>query len=200
MGGVRKFDEDDVMDAVMRVFWDKGYTATSMGDLAEAAGVLRGSLYHAYGGKEALLLRALERYAEKQGGAARAALADPNVRRAIAGFFDSHMARMTEPSNPAGCLACQTALECGGRDPKPSALLRGQFLRTEAALHATLERGRMAGQLAETADTRALARFFLGVSRGMAVLHRTYGELEPVRDVVKVAMETLDGLIIGKPG
>ncbi len=192
MAGVRQFDEEEVLDAVVRTFWRQGYIQTSMADLAESAGVQRGSLYHAYGGKEALLLRALDLYGEQYGGATREALQDPDPRIAIQGFLDSHLARMAEPSNPAGCLMCQTALECGGRDPAPSELVRAHFLRTEAALQAALERGRESGLVPQGTDSRALARFFLGVSRGMAVLHRAYGELEPVRDMAKTALRVLD--------
>ena len=192
MAGVRQFDEDAVMDAAVETFWRQGYAETTMADLAKSAGVQRGSLYHAYGDKEALLLRALDRYAARYGDIARAALQEPNPRRAIEGFLDSHLARMADPANPAGCLMCQTALECGGRDPAPSALVREQFLRTEAALRSVLERGREQGQLPKETDSRALARFFLGVSRGMAVLHRAYGELEPVRDMARTALRVLD--------
>ena len=193
MAGVRQFDEEVVIDAAVETFWRQGYGETTMADLAKSAGVQRGSLYHAYGDKEALLLRALNRYSERYGDAARAALQDPDPRRAIERFLDSHLARMAEPENPAGCLMCQTALECGGRDPAPSELVREQFLRTEAALQAALERGRDEGLLAAGADCRALARFFLGVSRGMAVLHRAYGELEPVQDMARTALNVLDG-------
>lgn len=193
MVGVRQFDEEAVMDAAVETFWRQGYAETTMADLAKSAGVQRGSLYHAYGDKEALLLRALDRYGERYGNATRAALQDPDPRRAIEGFLDSHLARMADPQNPAGCLMCQTALECGGRDPAPSALVREHFLRTEAALEAVLERGREQGLLPTDADSRALARFFLGVSRGMAVLHRAYGDLEPVRDMARTALRVLEG-------
>ncbi|UQS88546.1 TetR/AcrR family transcriptional regulator [Pseudomonas chlororaphis subsp. piscium] len=53
------------MSAVLDVFWRKGWQSTSMADLAEAAEVQRGSLYHAYGGKEALFLLAFEAYATR---------------------------------------------------------------------------------------------------------------------------------------
>ncbi len=192
MGGIRKFDEDAVMDAVMRVFWQRGYDATSMVELADAAGILRGSLYHAYGGKEALLLRALDRYAQHPGGAARSALQAPDLRQSMAGFLDAHLARMADPANPPGCLMCQTAMECGARDLVPAALVRTHFQRTEAAIHDALERGRTAGQLPDNADTVALARYFLGISRGMAVLHRAYGELDPVRDMARIALKVLN--------
>lgn len=192
MAGVRQFDEDQVLDAVMHAFWAKGYAETTMAELAAAAGVQRGSLYHAYGDKEALLLRALDRYGARYGAAARQAMADPDPRRALEGFFESHMARMAEPANPAGCLMCQTAMECGGRDPTLSAVVRKQFLRTEAALKEMLDRAVTGGSLPEDTDTRALARFFLGVSRGMAVMHRAYGDLAPARDMARSALEVID--------
>ena len=192
MAGIRKFDEDTVMDAVMRAFWRNGYQATSMVDLSDAAGILRGSLYHAYGGKEELLLKALDRYALNPGGAARAALQSADLRQAIAGFLDSHLARMADPANPAGCLMCQTAMECGARDAVPAGRVREHFRRTETALRNALERGRKARQLSDAADTGGLARYFLGISRGMAVLHRAYGDLDPARDMARIALTVLD--------
>ena len=200
MAGARKFDETALLDAVLQVFWQQGYQATTMADLAAAAGVQRGSLYHAYGGKEDLLLRALDRYAERQGGAVLAALADPDQRpdprpdprRAIAGFLDAHLRRMADPDTPAGCLMCQTALECGGRDPIPAERVRHHFLRTEGALRAVLERVRQDGALPAGIEPQALARFYLGVSRGMAVLHRAYGDLDAVRDLARESLRLLE--------
>ena len=193
MVGVRQFDEEKVLDAVMDAFWRQGYAKTSMAELAAAAGIQRGSLYHAYGDKEDLLLRALDRYAARYGGAARQALKDRDPRQAIEAFLEGHIARMAAPENPAGCLMCQTAMECGGRDPVAGERVRKYFLRTETALRTALKRGRDSGHLPKDADVRALARFVLGTSRGMAVLHRAYGELAPVRDMARMAMRVLDG-------
>ena len=199
MSGVRKFDEAAVLDAVMTVFWRDGYGATAMADLADAAGVQRGSLYNAYGGKEALLLRALDHYGQRHGEPVRQALRDPDPVRAISGFLDGHVRRMAEPSNPTGCLICQTALECGGRDPAPTERVREHFLRTETALRDALDRARGNGDLPQDADTPALARFYLGVSRGMAVLHRAYGDLQAVRDVARTAMIVLEAMTTAGP-
>ena len=192
MAGVRKFDETAVIDAALRLFWQRGYGATAMADLADATGVQRGSLYNAYGGKEELLLRALDRYAHQQGGAVLAALSEEDPRRAIAGFLQTHLDRMADPENPAGCLMCQMALECGGRDTGPSERVRRQFLRTENALGEVLQRGRDGGLLPKDIDPASLARFYLGVSRGMAVLHRAYGDLDAVRDMAREALSRLD--------
>ena len=192
MSGVKQFDEDAVITRAMTLFWEKGYGATTMSDLAEATGVLRGSLYNAYGDKDGIMLRALDCYAEQQGAPARNALAAADVRTAIGGFLDAHIARMANKDNPSGCLMCQTALELGERDSEIADKVRMQFQRTETALGDALRAGQDNGQLAATANVTELARFYLGVSRGMAVLHRAYRDLDAVRDAARASLRLLD--------
>ncbi|MDB5832351.1 MAG: TetR family transcriptional regulator [Caballeronia sp.] len=63
-GRPREFDLDEVVDSAGRVFWEGGYHATSVGTLCDATGLLRGSLYGAFGDKHGLLIAAFERYAD----------------------------------------------------------------------------------------------------------------------------------------
>jgi TetR/AcrR family transcriptional repressor of nem operon len=62
MARAKAFNEDDVLDKAVEVFWAKGYEATSMQDLVNAMGIQRGSLYAAFGSKQQLFLRSLDRY------------------------------------------------------------------------------------------------------------------------------------------
>ena len=64
MGRPRGFDEDAALEAAMRVFWQKSYEGTSIADLTEAMGINRSSLYAAFGDKESIFRRAMERYRE----------------------------------------------------------------------------------------------------------------------------------------
>ena len=193
MAGVRQFDEDAAFDRAAALFWRRGYEATTMADLAAATGVQRGSLYNAYGGKETLLLKALDRYAAKQGGRALEALTDPDPRRALARLLDAHVARMADPANPTGCLTTNTCLECAERYGAVRDKVAGQFKTAETAIYQALLRGQQAGRLAPHQDVRALARFFLATTRAMAVMHKAYGgDLEVVRDVVRTALRVLD--------
>src|ERR1700712_730219 len=52
----REFDHDDVLRVAFEQFWRKGVRGTSLSDIARDAGVQRGSLYNAFGSKEALFL------------------------------------------------------------------------------------------------------------------------------------------------
>ena len=62
MGRPRSFDVDVALDQALQVFWQKGYEGASLTDLTEAMGINRPSLYCAFGSKEELFRKALDRY------------------------------------------------------------------------------------------------------------------------------------------
>ena len=66
MGRPRGFDEDAALEAAMRVFWEKSYEGATIGDLTEAMGINRSSIYAAFGDKEAVFRRVMERYRERR--------------------------------------------------------------------------------------------------------------------------------------
>jgi len=56
------FDEDEVLQAALRLFWEKGYEGALLSDLMAAMGLTTSSLYKAFGSKEAHFWRVVERY------------------------------------------------------------------------------------------------------------------------------------------
>lgn len=52
--------DDDVIEAAVSVMSERGYAATSVQEVADRVGVLKGSLYHYFSSKEELLFRILE--------------------------------------------------------------------------------------------------------------------------------------------
>ncbi len=66
-GRKRTFDEEQALEAAMRVFWQKGYVGTSLSDLTAALGINKPSLYAAFGNKEQLFASALARYGSRYG-------------------------------------------------------------------------------------------------------------------------------------
>ncbi len=80
LGRPRTFDIDKALERALRGFWEKGYEGTSLSDLTEAMGINRPSLYAAFGNKEALFRKALDRYVEKTRAFVRAAINEPTVR------------------------------------------------------------------------------------------------------------------------
>src|ERR1700759_3862272 len=111
MVGVRQFDEQEMIAAALDVFWRKGLHDATMQDLAVATGVQRGSLYNAYGDKEAIFLRAFDQYTEEFLEPAGNALAEGDAAARLKIFFDVIMVNMTSGSPPRGCLTTRTALD-----------------------------------------------------------------------------------------
>jgi AcrR family transcriptional regulator len=65
MGRPREFNETAALEAALECFWQRGYKATSMRELAASMGLTAPSLYNAFGDKQALYALALERYLDR---------------------------------------------------------------------------------------------------------------------------------------
>ena len=190
MPAKRNFDNEEILDRVMRTFWEHGYKGTSLEDLARATGLRKGSLYNAFGNKEDLFLLALERYAKLFDRRFEDALNDPDPYRAIQGFLEVVIERMSEPSNPRGCLSTYACTEWQDLPPKAAAKVSQALTELEERLTTLIERQQH--NLSSQQDARSLARFFIATTRGMATLHKVTGNLDAVKDVAKCALAVLN--------
>jgi TetR/AcrR family transcriptional regulator, transcriptional repressor for nem operon len=192
MGRSRNFDLDATLDQVVEVFWRKGFAAVSIDDLEGATGLFRASLYKAYGGKQAMFMLALERYWQRVMRERHEILDDEDPRRAITRMLEHLIGRLADPDTPRGCLLTNTCVEASYGDENVRSRAAHYLAELESLIHATLERARVAGQLPSASDTRALARFYVGVMRGMAVMHRVHGDASFATDMARVALAAWD--------
>src|ERR1700681_1233942 len=112
-GRPRAFDVDRALDRALHLFWRKGYEGTSLSDLTRAMGINRPSLYAAFGDKEALFRKVLDRYDSGPAAYVREALNQPTARAAVERLMEGAADLATASSNPRGCLLVQSALACG---------------------------------------------------------------------------------------
>lgn len=104
-GRPRAYDPDAVLDRAAQLFWANGFSATSLDDLSAAMGMGRPSIYNAFGDKEALFLRALQRYRDTVAlTPLRALEAEDSIRRGLDAFFRQFVAYTTADRSRLGCL------------------------------------------------------------------------------------------------
>src|ERR1700675_4438841 len=115
LGRPRSFETGKALDAAMKVFWCKGYEGASLSDLTMAMGINRPSLYAAFGDKEALFRKVLDRYDSGPAAYVREALNQPTARAVVERLMEGAADLGTASSNPRGCLLVDAALACGER-------------------------------------------------------------------------------------
>src|SRR5271170_8088236 len=96
-GRPRSFDADKALDRALQVFWRKGYEGASLSDLTKAMRINRPSLYAAFGDKEALFRKVLDRYAEGPAAFTLEALNEPTARRVVERLLQGAAATQTDP-------------------------------------------------------------------------------------------------------
>lgn len=195
MAGRRQFDEQHTLGRILDVFWNQGYGATSMQDLATATGVQRGSLYNAYRDKETLFLRVFQDYADAFVAEAAATLDQPDVRRALEDFFDFTIASMTRGTPARGCLSTKTATDTQADAEPIRAAIRGMLDRLEGVMAERLSREDAAGLLA-VPPTEA-ARVLVTMTRGTVVIERVYQDADRLRATARSLIAMLLGA--GRP-
>ena len=192
MARPKTFDRDEVVDRAMRVFWRRGYEATSVRDLVHATGINRASMYDTFGDKRGLFLAAVERYVEAVSGPRLKLLDGPGSGlAAIRGFFDDLIDSSLGDGRRFGCLVTNTTIELAAHDDEVGAIMRTGLGRVEQAFRRTLERAGTEGELAPGQDLRALARFLLATVNGIRVLARANPDEAMLRDVVDTALSVL---------
>lgn len=159
----------------MRVFWRQGYEGASLPALTKAMGINRPSMYAAFGNKESLFKKAVERYVEKSGEMFRAAMARPTAREAIETLLRMIVCAACGGGGAGGaagvrgCMLVQGALAGGRGSERVRRELAQRRCDMEARLRERIERGQAEGDVRRDVDAGALAKYFATFQNGLAV-------------------------------
>src|ERR1700733_14436711 len=191
MGRPRSFDLDKAADRALHVFWQKGYEGASLSDLTKAMGINRPSLYAAFGGKEALFRKALDRYLKGPSAYAQEALKAPTARVVVEKLLRGAADLNTARRNPGGCLMVQGALASGETSDSIRRELAACRVAGEAAIRRRLQHAKSTGDLSANADPASLARYIATVIYGIAVQAASGASQDQLQHVVELTLRTL---------
>jgi AcrR family transcriptional regulator len=186
MARPRQFDEGDVLDKALEVFWRQGYEGASLSDLLDATGLTKSSLYAAFGCKADLFRRVVEHYHAEHLGFRQNALDEPTPRRIVErllyGMVDLH----TGPNTPPGCLETGAAL-ARSLENEP---IRNELIQNRARfgrlLRQRLEVVKHAGPLAPGMTAEDAAQLVGLMVQGMAVQANARATRNELRRIVRV--------------
>lgn len=158
-----QFDRSDIVEKSARLFWQNGFSGSSMQKLFQATGLKSGSVYLAFGSKEKLYKEALEQYAEGALQQLSAVLDQAaSVRDGICQILLAMM-NEAEQENYCSCFLIKSRLELAEEYPELHACAGEQLKRIESLYASALAREMEPSAAADHANQLMLQMFGLRV-------------------------------------
>jgi AcrR family transcriptional regulator len=187
-GRTRQFNVDEALDRALEVFWARGYEGTTLPELTKAMGINRPSLYAAFGNKEQLFRKALERYQTGPMSFLTEALKEPTARAAAEAIFSGFIRMQRNRAKARGCLVVSGALASGDE----AETVRQELARLRQSIVAVFrkrfERAVEDGDLPKGTDCATLGRYIATVLNGLAVQAASGTPEKELRLVAAMAM------------
>lgn len=192
MARPRNFDENEVLDRALDVFWKKGYHATSYEDLVSGMGINRASMYNTYGDKHQLLVKSLKRYQAKNIARLRQLFdSGKSIQETFRALFYESIQQNCDDPQRRGCMVVNVTTELGGWDPEISDIVRQNQRQLEEAFASLISQAKERGEISSHLRPEALARFIYNTYNGLQVLAKSNPPREALEDVVEVSLTVL---------
>ena len=189
----REFNQNDVLDSALQVFWRRGYDGTTIRDLVSATGLQSGSLYGAFDSKRGLFQYSLARYENRIDHHIELLLSSElSPLNAIRGFFEKLVSECNQDHDRKGCLVINTLLQVPASDVEISKQVIGIISKLEKAFLSLLNEAKHAGELNETSDPEAIASLLLAGIFGLRVYNKMQPDLLKLQQVISTLLKVLD--------
>ncbi|MBF0276490.1 MAG: TetR/AcrR family transcriptional regulator [SAR324 cluster bacterium] len=174
MARQKEFDEEEVLEKAIAVFWKRGYAGASIQNLIDGMKIHRGSLYSTFKDKKTLFFRCLELYESRRLEQMRNDL--PPIE-AIQAWFQSLVEKSVSGATPSGCFIINTLKDVENHHSEIRKAVAQSLLKTENLLFTQICRGQADGSISPNLDPRRTAQAMLGMTVGM----RSLSHLKPNR-------------------
>jgi AcrR family transcriptional regulator len=182
------FNQEEALDKALHVFWSRGYEGASMAELVEALGINKPSIYAAFGNKEALFQKALEKYISGPAGFISKALNEPTAKLVAEKFLAGAVEFFSDKSHPSGCMVVQGALSCGQGAELIQSVLISHRRQLEEHIKNRFDLAIEQGDLLPRTNSSNLAKYLTTLHQGLSVQASSGTSKTELLAVVKFAL------------
>lgn len=186
MVGIRKFNEEKVLNIAIEVFSCKGFNATTMLDLAQETGVQRGSLYNAYQNKNVIFFKAFSHYTDKFLVFIEGELQHSDAKKAFTQLFKAIENRLCSDQEEKGCFSTRAIMEAAKQCPDIQLCLTRFLDGLEVIIKKRLEQAIKDDHF--IGDAQSTARYIVALTRGIAVIERVYHDNARMTEIYQTAL------------
>ena len=180
-----QFDRNDVIDKAIELFWQNGFSGSSMQQVVKTTGLKPGSIYLAFDNKEALFREALERYAQKSISQIRNTLdTTKSVGEGICTLLEAFIQESTN-ENYCSCFLVKTQLELAAEGNELHYFASAKLGEVEALFRSYLEK-----EFSKTVSRRRAVSIMLHIF-GMRVYGYQQGSADRMRQGLREGLSWL---------
>ena len=193
MARTKNFDENEVLDKALEIFWKKGFNATSMQDLVDHLGINRASLYNTFGDKHTLYLASLKRYRQQTSNRLLTQIrSEKSALGIIKDFLTGTIKQNVQDPNQLGCFLVNAATELANSDDDIQNIFNDNKKTVEKVLNELIIEGQASGEIATKHSSEALARFLFNTLTGLRVMAKGDISEKEFNEVADVTLSALD--------
>ncbi|GAC27223.1 TetR/AcrR family transcriptional regulator [Brumicola pallidula] len=173
-GRPQKYNSDEALDKAILVFWSKGFTATSLDDLANAMNMNRPSIYNAFGDKESVYRQAFSRFFTQLGSQSTLILFDePDIKRAMKLFYNTALDTYFSGDQALGCFVTCTATVEAATHSEIRKDLNVAINSIDVVIEKRLLRAQQEGNWPRDRDLKTVAKLLHATLQSLAVRARS---------------------------
>lgn len=193
MARTKVFNEKEVLNKAMELFWNKGYNGTSAQDLVDYLGLSRSSLYDTFGDKHSLFIKALEMYRYENEEFLKQKMSAGSVKQAFKDILEMAVRQSLEESFKIGCFMVNSTIDLAPHDEEVAKMVNSNRVSVEAIFSNAIKRAQKEGEISSAKDAGALASFIFNAYSGIRVGARSGSiGLKEYNNIVKIVLETLE--------
>lgn len=186
----KEFDEQDVLEKAMEVFWEQGYEKTSVQDLVNHMGIHRRSIYDTFGDKHSLFIQALDHYEKIINKKIQSQLTEEmSIKSSIRQIFEA--VTNVDSTYPKGCLIVNSAAELSLIDDVISEKVKEIFAEEERQISSLLLQAQERGEISSSSDISALSSYIHNSLIGIRVLTKTTDNKEKLDPIIELTLSVL---------
>ena len=176
----------------MRLFWRKGYAATSVEDLIKTLHLSRSSLYDTFGDKRTLFIEALKLYSERViSSTARTLNESPSPITGIQKVFDDLVAGAGSETAALGCFMVNSVAELVPYDPDVTKIATTYADALQRLFTTVLKQARSQHMLTYKQTPEQLAAYVFNMIQGIRILIKSGATREQVQAISAITLQSL---------
>ena len=185
------FNRTKALEAAMKLFWARGYTATSLPDLLAAMGIARSSFYASFGTKRQLFTECLELFGDRT-----LAIIVADTKRVPPtalprAFFEATLLDVSTRRAKQGCMMVNTVLEMADVDPPLNQLAAHKLSAIETVFAHAFQQAQRKGELDTTHGPEELASLVMTINFGLRVQSRQNQSRHQLKPIIENSLSML---------